>query len=190
MCIRDSDKNVEILSPETDIGNILKTVGEPGPTMLNVVEGERIIGVITKADLLPLVSSEKKIKEIMNKNIHSVSPDDRVIHARRRMIDENIARLPVMNNGILLGVISDNEIAFAFAELKKSISIGKQKHKLDELLVNDTMKTPAIWTEADVTIKEAASIMMENNIGSLIIKENNKVIGIVTRTDLIKTIQI
>ncbi len=184
------DKNVEILSPETDIENILKTVGEPGPTMLNVVEGERIIGVITKADLLPLVSSEKKIKEIMNKNIHSVSPDDRVIHARRRMIDENIARLPVMNNGILLGVISDNEIAFAFAELKKSISIGKQKHKLDELLVNDTMKTPAIWTEADVTIKEAASIMIENNVGSLIIKENNKVIGIVTRTDLIKTIQI
>ena len=57
-------------------------------------------------------------------------------------------------------------------------------------LLNDTMKTPAIWTEADVTIKEAASIMMENNVGSLIIKENNKVIGIVTRTDLIKTIQI
>jgi len=184
------DKNVVIIAPETNIENILKTVGEPGPTMLNVVEDGKLIGVITKADLLPLVNSDNKIKDIMNENLHSVSPDDRIIHARRRMIDENIARLPVMNNGKLLGMISDNEIALAFAELKKSFPIGKQKHKLDELLVNDFMKTPAIWTESDVSINEAASIMMENNIGSLIIKENNKVIGIVTRTDLLKTIKI
>jgi CBS domain-containing protein len=184
------DKNIEILSPENSVESILKTVGEPGPTMLNVVEEEKLIGVITKADLLPLVKSKKKIKEIMNKNIHSVSPDDRVIHARRRMIDENIARLPVMNNGVLLGIISDNEIAFALSELKKSFPIGKQKHKLEELLVNDTMKTPAIWTDSNITIEEAASIMIENNVGSLIIKENNKVVGIVTRTDLLKTIKI
>ena len=184
------DKNVIIVSPETNINDILKTVGEPGPTMLNVVDDGKLVGVITKADLLPLVKSENKIKEIMNENLHSVSPDDRVIHARRRMIDENVARLPVMNNGILLGMISDNEIVLALAELKKSFPIGKQKHKLDELLVNDNMKTPAIWTDAEISIKEAAFIMLENNVGCLMIKENNKVIGIVTRTDLLKTIKI
>ncbi len=184
------DKNIEVISPETKVKEILKTVGEPGPTMLNVVKDGKLIGVITKADLLPLVKSDKKIKEIMNENIHSVSPGDRVIHARRRMIDENIARLPVMNNGVLLGMISDNEIAFALALLKKSYPLGKQKHRLDELLVNDVMKTPAIWLESDVSIKDAALIMLENNIGSLIIKEKNKVVGIVTRTDLLKTIEI
>ena len=81
------DKDVEIVSPETDVSEILKTVGEPGPTMLNVVDDGILIGIITKADLLHLVKSDKKIKEIMNENIHSVSPDDRVIHARRKMID-------------------------------------------------------------------------------------------------------
>ena len=184
------DKNVEIISPETNIKDILKTVGEPGPTMLNVVENGHLIGVITKADLLPLVNSENKIKEIMNEAIHSVSPDDRIIHARRKMIDENIARLPVINNGMLLGMISDNEIAIAFAELKKSFPIGKQKHKLDELLVNNNMKSPPIWINSDITIKEAALIMLEKNVGSLMIKENDKIIGIVTRTDLLKTIKI
>jgi CBS domain-containing protein len=184
------DKNIEILSPDNSVESILKTVGEPGPTMLNVIEDDKLVGVITKADLLPLVTSKKKIKEIMNKNLYSVSPEDRVIHARRIMIDENIARLPVINNGVLLGIISDNEIAFALSELKKSFPIGKQKHKLEELLVNDAMKSPAIWTDSNVSIIEAASIMMENNIGSLIIKENNKVIGMVTRTDLLKTIEI
>lgn len=184
------DKNVEIITPETKIKSILKTVGEPGPTMLNVIDNEKLVGVVTKADLLPLVKSENNIKEIMIKKISSVSPDDRIVHARRIMIDENIDRLPVINNGILIGMISDNEIAFALAELKKSYPVGKQKHRLDELLVNDAMKTPVISSESNISIKKAASIMMENNIGSLVITENNKIIGIVTRTDLLKTIQI
>jgi CBS domain-containing protein len=184
------DKNIEIISPETKIKAILKMVGEPGPTMLNVVENGKLVGVATKADLLPMVKSEKNIREIMHKKIHSVSPDDRIIHARRIMIDENIARLPVINNGTLIGVISDNEIVFALAELKRSFPIGKQKHRLDELLVNDTMKTPAISSESNISINEAANVMMKNHVGSVIITDNNKVIGIVTRTDLLKTIQI
>jgi CBS domain-containing protein len=156
--------------------------------MLSVVEDGKLVGVVTKADLLPLVDSEKIVKEIMHENIHSVSPDDRVIHARRRMIDENVARLPVMNNGNLIGIISDNEIVFALAELKRSFPLGKQKHRLEELLVNDAMKTSVIWADVNVTASEAAKIMIKNNIGFLPLMENKKVVGIITRTDLLKTI--
>lgn len=184
------DKNVEIVNPETDITEILKTVGEPGPTMLNVVDDDKLIGIITKADLLHLVKSENKIKEIMQENIFSVSPDDRIIHARRIMIDNNIARLPVIDKGNLLGMISDNEIAFSLAYLKKSFPIGKQKHRLDELLVRDHMKTPAVWIDSNFTIKDAAIAMLENNVGSLLIKDNEKIVGIITRTDLLRTINI
>ena len=182
------DKNIVTISPNTKVKEILKKVGEPGPTMLNVIEDEKLVGVVTKADLLPLVKSGENIKNIMNNKIHSVSPDDRIIHARRIMINENIARLPVINNGILIGMISDNEIVFALAELKKSFPIGKQKHRLDELLVNDAMKIPAISSESNISIKEAADMMIENSVGSLVVTENGKVIGIVTRTDLLKTI--
>jgi CBS domain-containing protein len=182
------DKNIETISPNNKIQEILKKVGEPGPTMLNVLEEGKIVGVVTKADLLPLVKSGENVKNIMNKKIFSVSPDDRIIHARRIMIDENIARLPVINNGILIGMISDNEIVFALAELKKSFPVGKQKHRLDELLVNDAMKIPAVSAESNISIKDAADLMIKNNVGSLVITENGKVIGIVTRTDLLKTI--
>ena len=182
------EKNIEIISPDTELKTILKTVGEPGPTMLSVIEEGKLIGVITKADLLPLVKSEKKVKEIMHENIHSVSPDDRIIHARRRMIDENVARLPVMNNGNLIGIISDNEIVFALAELKRSFPLGKQKHRLEELLVNDAMKTTVILADANISVEDAAKIMIKNNIGFLPLMENKKVVGIITRTDLLKTI--
>ena len=182
-----TEKDIEKISPDTDISTILKKVGEPGPTMLCIVENGHLVGVITKADLLKLVKSDKIVRELMNKKIHIVSPDDRVIHARRIMIDENIARLPVVDNGNLVGIISDNEIVFALADIKK-YPLGKQKHHLDELLIKSVMKSPAFWTEPNITAADAAKLMTKNNIGALPIIENGKLSGIVTRTDLLKTI--
>jgi len=184
------DKNIECISPDTDIKTVLKEVGKPGPTIICVVENDSLVGVITKADLLPLVNSKKQIREIMKKNIQMVSPDDRVIHARRIMIDKDIARLPVVDKGKLVGMISDNEIAFALANLKKSVSNGQQKHRLDELLVEDVMKIPAIWTEPNMTASDAAKIMLKKNLGALPLVENGKLIGIVSRTDLLNTIML
>jgi CBS domain-containing protein len=158
--------------------------------MLNVVENDKLVGVVTKANLLPLVKSNRRLREIMQKKIHIITPDDRVIHARRMMIDQNVARLPVVGQGKLVGIISDTEIAFALANIKQSFSIGKQKHHLDELLVKDVMKMPAVWAPPNMTASEAAKIMIKRNIGALPIIENDSIIGIVTRTDLLKTVPI
>jgi CBS domain-containing protein len=104
------------------------------------------------------------------------------------MITENIARLPVLEEKKLVGIISDIEIAFAFAFLKKSFSLGKQKHQLDELLVEDAMRAPVVWTTPSVSIFNAAQLMLNYNIGALPVLENEKLVGMVTRTDLLKTI--
>ena len=185
-----TDKVFETVSPDTDVKTILKKVGEPGPTMLNVVVDEYLVGVVTKADLLPLVTGDTKLRDIMNKQVITVSSEDRVIHARRIMIDENIARLPVVDDGKLVGVISDTEIAFALADIKRSFSLGRQKHHLEELLVGDVMKSPAIWTTSNISVTDAAKIMMKKNIGFLPIIENENIDGVVTRTDLLKTVNI
>jgi CBS domain-containing protein len=183
-----TEKEIRTITPEEEVKNILKSVGEPGPTMLPVIEKGKLIGVVTKADLLPLVKSTHQVHSIMHRRVHSVSPDDRVIHARRMMITENIARLPVVEDKKLVGVISDMEIAFAFASLKKSFSIGKQKHQLDELLVKDVMRSPVLWTTSSMSMEDAAQLMLKHNIGSLPVIENETLVGMVTRTDLLKTI--
>jgi CBS domain-containing protein len=185
-----TDKNIECVNPETDVKKILEKVGEPGPTMLCVTENTNLLGVITKADLLPLVKSKKQVKEIANKKIITISSNDRVIHARRIMVDKNIARLPVLKDGKLVGIISDNEIAFALANLKSSFPLGRQKHQLEELHVEDVMKKPAIWTKPNVSASEVASIMIKNNLGMLPLVENDKIVGIISRTDLLKTISL
>ena len=183
-----TEKEVKTIFPEEDVKNILKSVGEPGPTMLPVVENGKLVGVVTKADLLPMVKSKDPIYSIMKRKVYTVSLNDRVIHARRIMISENIARLPVLEEKKLVGIISDIEIALAFASLKKSFSLGKQKHHLDELLVEDAMRAPVVWTTPSVSILNAAQLMLNYNIGALPVLENEKLVGMVTRTDLLKTI--
>jgi CBS domain-containing protein len=137
-----------------------------------------------------MVKSKDSIYSIMQRKVHTISLDDRVIHARRIMISENIARLPVLEEKKLVGIISDIEIALAFASLKKSFSLGKQKHHLDELLVKDTMRTPVISANPTISIFDAAQLMLIQNIGALPLVENEKLVGMVTRTDLIKTIKV
>lgn len=185
-----TEKEINTISPDTDIKKILKTVGQPGPTMLPVVEDHKLVGVITKADLLSLVNSKTLLKKIIKKSVISVSPEDRVIHARRIMIDEDVARIPVIKQGKLVGIISDFEIACAFAKLKRSYSLGHQKHHLDELLVKDVMKTQVIWTTSSVSASDAAKLMIKYNIGALPILKDNSIVGIVTRTDILKTISL
>lgn len=183
-----TEKQVKTISPEEEVKNILKSVGEPGPTMLPVVEKDKLVGVVTKADLLPLVTNTNQLHSIMQKKVHVVSLDDRVVHARRIMITENVARLPVLDEKKLIGIISDIEIAFAFATLKKSFSLGRQKHHLDELLVKDVMRCPVVWSDPSMSIFNAAQLMMNQNIGALPLLENDKLVGMVTRTDLLRTI--
>jgi CBS domain-containing protein len=183
-----TEKEVPLISPEEQVKNILKTVGEPGPTMLPVVEKEKLVGVVTKADLLPLVTNKNQLHSIMQKKVHTVSLNDRVVHARRIMITNNVARLPVLEDKKLIGIISDVEIALAFASLKKSFSIGRQKHRLDELLVKEIMRSPAVWSTPSMSIYDAAQLMLKKNIGALPLMENDKLVGMVTRTDLLKTI--
>jgi len=180
------EKDFEKISPDTEIKEILKSVGEPGPTMLPVVVDDALVGVVTKADLLPLVESEEGIEKIMRENVITVKPEDRVIHARRLMMENDVARLPVVEGGKIVGIISDKEIAFALASIKKSFSRGKQQNQLRNLLVRDVMKTNVVTAGEDITIKEAARIMLEEEVGCLpIVDGRGKLRGIVTRTDLL-----
>jgi CBS domain-containing protein len=183
------EKEYSTISPDTSITVLLKSVGKPGLTMLPVMDGTQLIGVVTKADLLPLVTSKEPVHSVMQQNVHSVDPEDRVIHARRLMMDNDVARLPVISQGKLVGMISDKEIAFALATLKKSFPRGHQKHQLDELLVKDVMKTPAIWIPPSFRVIDAAKVMLKHNVGALPVVQGDVIKGIVTRTDLLRTLE-
>jgi CBS domain-containing protein len=184
------EKGLPYIAPDDEVADILRTVGAPGPTMLPVLNGGKLVGVVTKANLLPLVKSRVPVSSVMQTHIITASPDDRVIHARRLLIDKNIARLPVLGNQKeLVGMISDFEIALAFAKIK-DVTLGHQNRYLDEVLVRDTMRSPVIWASPNLPASDAAKTMLQHNIGSLPILDHDRMIGMVTRTDLLRTIQL
>lgn len=173
--------------PDEALANLLVDVGRPGLTMIPVCRGDRIVGVVTKADLLPLVESDRHLAALMHTEVQSVAPGERIVHARRLILDNDIARLPVLEGGHLRGIIAEHEIAGAFADFKEA-DMSVQKVMVRDLQVGDYMRTDVVTGEPDLPARDAARRMMDNHVGALpVVAHDGTIQGIVTRTDLINT---
>lgn len=173
--------------PDEDLKNLLQDVGKPGLTMIPVCQGDRLVGVITKSDLLQFVESAAAVAEIMTKELQAVGTSERLVHARRLLLDNDIARLPVLEGGHVTGIIAEHEIASAFAGIKEA-DRSVQKANVRGLIVGDSMRSDVITASPDMSARDAAKKMLEHQVGALpIVDATGTIQGIVTRTDLIRT---
>lgn len=81
-----------------------------------VVEGSKLIGVVTDRDLVVRGFADKKegstaVKEVISPKVTSVSPDTSIDEAAKLMAREQIRRLPVVENGNLVGVVAIGDLA-------------------------------------------------------------------------------
>lgn len=173
--------------PDEDLANLLADVGKPGLTMIPVCKGDELVGVVTKSDLLKFVESAAQIASIMTKQLKSVGTSERLVHARRLLLDNDIARLPVLEGGHITGIIAEHEIANAFASMKEADQ-SVQKANVRDLTVGDNMRAEVITARPDMSARDAAQRMMEHQVGALpVVDATGTIQGIVTRTDLIRT---
>ncbi|MCA1819034.1 MAG: CBS domain-containing protein, partial [Halobacteriales archaeon] len=152
------EKDFIVAHPDEDLKVLLADVGKPGLTMIPVVQGTKLVGVVTKADLLRLVESDVQVRTIMQTQLKAVGADERLIHARRLLLDNDIARLPVLEGGRLRGIIAEHEIAGAFAGLKEADS-HVQRVNLRDLPVADYMRKKVVTAKPEWTAREAAKVM-------------------------------
>lgn len=181
------EKDFVVAHPDEALDNLLADVGKPGLTMIPVVQGKKLVGVVTKANLLGLVKSDAKLDSIMQKELRSVSPGERLVHARRLLLDHDIARLPVLEGGKVAGIIAEHEIANAFAGFKQA-DAHVQKASVRDLPVADYMRRNVITARPDMSARDAAQLMLKEHVGGLpVVNARGVIEGIVTRTDLIRT---
>jgi CBS domain-containing protein len=151
------------------------------------VQGTKLVGVVTKADLLRLVESKAPLSSLMKRELKTVSPGERLIHARRLLLDNDIARLPVLEGGKVKGIIAEHEIAGAFANLKTA-DAHVQRVNIRDLEVSSYMRREVVTGTPEMSAKEAAQRMLKEHVGALpVVAPNGTIQGIVTRTDLIRT---
>ena len=145
-----------------------------------------IVGIITTTDLLkPLTDSDVKLGEIMTKRVRRVSPTERVVHARRIMIDENISRLVVVEDGNVRGVVTEKDTAKILFEFRKATD-RHQYARIRNIPVEDVMTKDVFTLPPTSTAGEASRTMLDRRFSGIPIVEDGKLVGIVTKTDMAK----
>ena len=98
------------------------------------------------------------VGEVMEKNPIVVSPSDRVSHARRLILDKNVGRLPVIENGKLVGIIAEDDIAFAMRSFRDLVADNQQDSRIRNLLVGDIMTRSVVSVYTNTPLAEAVQI--------------------------------
>ena len=127
------------------------------------------------------------VRDYMTRHPLLADPDMPAMEAQRYMVENKIRRLPVVGDGKrLLGLVTRQSLLVDPARLG-SLNVWEIAGYLSRLTVKDVMikARDVVAIGPDVTIEEAARVMVEKKIGSLPVLEDGVVIGIITETDLL-----
>ncbi len=180
------------IQPKESIVNAAKLMIEKNISSLPVIEDGKIVGLLTKWNLLEsLKESEIKLKELMRTIPILLKTSDRVIHARRIMLDYDVELLPVLNEmNKVVGTVSIDEIAYALFQLHELVPVRYRKERIMNLLLEDVMRlNPPLYTPSSI-LGEAVKEMIDRRIRGVIVLDEveEKPLGMVTLTDITRYI--
>ena len=128
------------------------------------------------------------VADRMTKHPVSVTSKATIGEVDRLMKKHKFHRMLIIDEGKLVGYLSDRDIMRVTPSPATSLSKFEIRSLLDKLSVKDIMKTNIVTVNEDATIEEAALIMYQNKVGGLpVISEVGAVVGIITSTDILKT---
>src|SRR5215213_218849 len=128
------------------------------------------------------------VGERMSRPVISVSPEDPINEVLAMFRNEHIRRAPVMKGGNLVGIVSDRDLLNASPSSATTLSVWELNYLISKVKIKDVMTKKVITVNADVPIEEAARIMADKKIGGLPVVSSDKVVGMITETDLFKTL--
>ncbi|RLE49434.1 MAG: histidine kinase [Candidatus Methanomethylicota archaeon] len=132
------------------------------------LHGELLIGVVTMVSI-----PKEPIKNIASRKLVTVSPDLSVREAAKLLYREGIRAAPIVKDGEVLGLITTSDIARLYVEGMYNLSV-----------MDAASRVPAV-IDANADILDAMEKMETERIGRLLVMENGKPIGMVTRTDIL-----
>ncbi len=162
---------VEIPGNRDDVLRILKRTGISG---VPVLKDRQLVGIITRKDLLRK-SDESQLGLLMTPNPVVIRPDAPLTEAAQLMVRHNIRRLPVIDNGDMIGIVSVADLISAIAQMR----IG------DSIKDNYVSKTYALWEDTPLTL--VGRILEVSGYDAIpILTEDGTLTGIISERDLIR----
>ena len=129
------------------------------------------------------------MKEYMNTNVITVNSDTLIHDAEKIMRDHGIRRLPVVDKGKLIGVVTKDRIREATTTPATSLGVWELNYLLAKMKVKDVMVTELYTINPDTPLEKAITEAQDQGIGTLLVVEKNdpsRLVGIATTTDLYK----
>jgi acetoin utilization protein AcuB len=126
------------------------------------------------------------VKEVMTPHPVTIAPGMPITKAQRLMKEDNIRHLPVVHEDKgLVGLITRDALNRALPSELSSLTIWEINYQLAKIKVREVMVKKIFTATEDLTVEEAARIMIERKIGSLPVMRGNTLVGIVTDIDLL-----
>lgn len=150
--------------PLTEAGRVLARVLLPSPTF---------------------PCSPMTVDGIMSREVVTVPPDTALMDIRKRLQDGGVHHMLVIEDGILLGVISNRDVLEA---LSPFFDTYDEEHRDVEMLARparEVMRTEPISVSPGTQVEEASHLLLDHDISSLPVVEGEKLMGIVTTKDFL-----
>ncbi|NVM01356.1 MAG: CBS domain-containing protein [Candidatus Helarchaeota archaeon] len=196
------DNNPLTISYSAKISDAVKLMNSEKSDYLLVTLGEKPIGIITNRDILrKLIRScllrrdadpnKIQCKDIMSSPIKVLNVNDNIRKAAMMVLQHDIKKLPVLDDGHLVGIIRHNDIINIYLsqrlEEEEETNFGEIRNlgekTVDEIMIKDVQKL-----STNQNIATLLDILFKKKIGSVLITENGKAVGIITERDIMREI--
>jgi CBS-domain-containing membrane protein len=145
-----------------------------------------------------------KAKDIMTKDLITVSPDTEIVQATKLLLDNRINGIPVTDEtGKLVGILCQSDLIaqqkklpipsfFTFLDglitLTSMKQIEKQVQKIAAITVGQAMTPNPVTVQTDTDIEKVAALMVDKNFHTIPVVDEGKLVGIVGKEDILKTL--
>jgi len=126
------------------------------------------------------------VRTWMKKHPITITPRASILEAWRLMKEHHFRHLPVVEEGKLVGIITDRDIRQALPAPGATLSVHKLRECLDQRTVGETMTTQVVTIAPEASVKEAARLLLEHRIGGLPVVSGEELVGIITEADLLR----
>jgi acetoin utilization protein AcuB len=126
------------------------------------------------------------VRDRMRRPVITIAPDHSLRMARERMHKHGIRRLPVVQDGRLVGIVTDRDVRQAWASPATSLSTHELLYLLDRVTVREVMTPQVLTVTPETPLVEAARLLHQHKIGGLPVVDGCSVVGIITEMDLLE----
>lgn len=125
------------------------------------------------------------VREFMTTNVVTVSSSTPIAEARKYIITHNVRRLPVVDKGKLVGMVSNRRIAQASPSTATTLSVWEINYLMAKMTVREIMVKDVVTCTPDTTAEAALFIAQQKQVGALPVVDDGHLVGIISTNDFI-----